>query len=453
MRSLTGFSFTRFDLGTVRAIPTEANSRSTMMKFTTEELLAQQAEVQERYNQVKKQGLSLDITRGKPCAEQLDLSSELLTLPGNTDYKTGAGVDCRNYGGLDGIPEAKQLFADYLDVAPRDVIIGGNASLTMMHDALVRALLFGAPGGDRPWKDLDSIKFLCPSPGFDRHFAVTEHLGFELIAIDMKDDGPDMGQVEALVAEDPAIKGIWCVPKYSNPTGAIYSDAVVDRLAGMQAAAADFRIIWDNAYGEHPLAGPPDPVKSILRACREAGNPNRVLLFASTSKISHAGSGISAMAAGEDNIADIKKHLSVQTIGPDKVNQLRHMRFFRNYTGLRVHMQRHAQILKPKFDLVQDILKSELDGTGRAQWTNPKGGYFVSLNTQDGCARDSINLSAQAGVKFTQAGATFPYGVDPRDRNIRIAPTFLSLKDIKPAIEALAISIQLATIQKLLSAS
>lgn len=403
-------------------------------------------ELQRRYEEFRRADLSLDMTRGKPCAEQLDLSNGILSLPGEDAYTNSAGVDCRNYGGLDGIPEVKKLFGDILGIEPEGVIIGGNSSLTLMYEALVRALLFGVPGGDGPWKDSSALKFLCPSPGFDRHFSMTEHLGFELISIGMNDDGPDMDQVEALASSDPSVKGIWCVPKYSNPTGVVYSNEVVERLSTMRTAAPDFRVIWDNAYAEHSLRGETDSIRNIMDVCRDNGTEDRILMFASTSKITYAGAGVSAIAGSQVNVADIKSHLTKQTIGPDKLNQLRHVRFLGDIHVLREHMRQHARILKPKFDLVDEILQRELGGIPSVEWTKPRGGYFVSLDVPDGCASKSVALAGEAGVKYTPAGATFPYGRDPRDRNIRIAPTFLPLEDIEPALEVLAVSIQLAAI-------
>ncbi len=400
-----------------------------------------------RYEEFKSSNLSLDMTRGKPCAEQLDLSNGMLSLPGEETYTDSAGTDCRNYGGLDGIREAKKLFGDILGIEPEGVIIGGNSSLTLMYEALVRALLFGVPGGSGPWKDGGSLKFLCPSPGFDRHFSMTQHLNFELISIDMNDDGPDMEQVEAVASSDPSVKGIWCVPKYSNPTGVIYSDEVVERLATFRTAAPDFRVIWDNAYAEHSLSGETDSLRNIMDVCRENGTEDRVLMFASTSKITHAGAGVSAIAGSQANVADVKKHLTMQTIGPDKLNQLRHVQFLGDIHELRDHMREHARILKPKFDLVDKVLQRELGGMSSVDWTRPRGGYFVSLDVPDGCASKSVELAGEAGVKYTPAGATFPYGRDPRDRNIRIAPTFLPLEDIEPALEVLAVSIQLAAVE------
>ncbi len=404
-------------------------------------LQPRRAEFQADFENFRTRGLDLDITRGKPSSAQLDLANDILALPGG-NYLDGA-VDTRNYGGLDGLPGMKALFAEMLDVPPSNVIVGGSSSLNMMFDTLARGCLFGTPGGDRPWSAVPGRKFLCPVPGYDRHFAVTEHLGFELIPVAMDENGPDMAQVESLVAADHDIKGIWCVPRYSNPTGCTYSDEVASRLASMPAAA-DFRIIWDNAYAEHHLVAPAAPLANIFSLCAEAGNPDRVIGFASTSKISHPGSGVAALAASDTNIAGIKRHLAVQTIGPDKVNQLRHLQLFGDIGGLRAHMQKHAALVKPKFDLVDEILVRELGDLGVAQWTRPTGGYFISLDVPDGTAKRVVALAAEAGVKLTAAGAPFPGGHDSDDRNIRIAPTFPELAEVGLATEVLAACVKLA---------
>ena len=412
-----------------------------------EKLLADKPELQSRYDSFKSQGLNLDMTRGKPAPEQLDLANAILDLPGQNNFKSEGGTDARNYGGVEGLPELRKFFGDFLEARPEEVIIGGNASLTLMHDTVVRALTHGVPDGEKPWSAAP-VKFLCPAPGYDRHFAICEHFGVEMITVDMRADGPDMDRVEELVAADPAVKGIWCVPKYSNPTGAIFSDQVVDRLARMKTAAPDFRIFWDNAYAYHHLNGKPAPLKNLLRACEEQGNPNRALIFGSTSKISLAGAGLSAMAASVANIADAKKHLTIQTIGPDKVNQLRHIQFFKDMDGLREHMNKHAAILKPKFDAVGAIFENELGDKNLATWSSPRGGYFIDVNTLDGCAARTVELASRVGVKLTNAGATFPYGKDPRDRNLRIAPSLPSLTEIQTAMEVVAVCIQLASLEK-----
>lgn len=401
-----------------------------------------------RYHEFQSRRIGLDMTRGKPCPEQLELSLGLLDCLGRGDYKAMDGSDCRNYGGLDGLPEAKALFAEYMGVEPEEIIIGGNSSLSLMHDVMTWAWAFGTAGGSSPWCRQAPVRFLCPSPGYDRHFSICEHLGIEMIPVGLSGDGPDMDAVEALAAADPSIKGIWCVPKYSNPTGEVYSDEVVERLARMPASAENFRILWDNAYAYHHLNAGPTPLADILTACRSAGNPDRVLLFGSTSKISFAGSGLAFMAGSKANMAWARHHLGFQTIGPDKFNQLRHVRFFRNMDGIAGHMQRHAAILKPKFDVVQEVLAGELGGRGIAEWTRPTGGYFISINTHDGCARRVVQLAAEAGVKLTPAGSTYPYRKDPCDRNIRIAPSFPSVADIRTATEVLAVSLELAWLEQ-----
>ena len=413
------------------------------------ELQRRRLKLLERYREVQSQNLHIDMTRGKPCPEQLDLSLEMLNCVDNQDYLTRDGVDCRNYGGLDGIPEAKALFAPYLEVEPDEIIIGGNSSLNMMHDALVRAMLHGVVDSDTPWAKLPIVKFLCPSPGYDRHFFICEHLGIEMALVDMTASGPDMEQVERIVAQDESVRGMWCVPKYSNPTGATYSDETVERLAHMRTKAKDFRIFWDNAYAVHHLTDTPDQLQNMLTTCKLAGTPERVFIFGSTSKVTFAGSGVTMMAGSKKNIAFTKKQLVFQTIGPDKLNQLRHVRFLRDMAGIETHMKKHAAILRPKFEAVHNILKKELQNMNIAQWSQPAGGYFVSIDTLDGCARVVVNMAAEAGVKLTPAGATFPYQRDPRDRNIRIAPSLPSVEDIRSAMEVAAISIQRVSIDKL----
>lgn len=407
--------------------------------------------LQKRYDDFKAQKLNLDMSRGKPCSEQLDLSMEILDcLSSDTSYRAADGTDCRNYGGVDGLPEAKELFASMLEVSPKEIIIGGNSSLNMMYDTIARAMVFGVLGSKAAWGKLPAVKFLCPSPGYDRHFAICEHFNIEMITVEMKKDGPDMDAVERLVSSDETIKGIWCVPKYSNPDGITYSDEVVDRFARLQPKASDFRIFWDNAYAVHHLSEKHDKLKNILAACKEAGNPDRVFIFSSTSKITFPGAGVAMMAASESNVNFIKKQLSIQTIGPDKVNQLRHTRFLKNMENIERHMEKHAAILKPKFDTVLDILQTELGGKDIAWWNKPNGGYFISLNTLPGCAKAVVAMAAEAGVTMTKAGATFPYGKDPLDRNIRIAPTFPPLSELKKAIELFCICVQLVSAQKLL---
>jgi len=424
---------------------------SDFKNLGTQELKETKSQLLERYRNFQSRKITLDMTRGKPCPAQLDLAMGMLDGTDGIQYLAQDGTDCRNYGGLDGIPEAKALFADYMGVDVDEVIIGASSSLNMMHDTFMRAMVKGVTEKTTPWMKQSNIKFLCPSPGYDRHFFICEYLGIEMIKVDVRDDGPDMDHIEDLVAKDEGIKGIWCVPKYSNPTGIVYSDEVVDRLANMQVKAPDFRIFWDNAYAVHYLEDAPAELKNILSACKQAGNADRVLMWGSTSKISHAGSGIAMMAGSKANMDHAKKQMAFQTIGPDKLNQLRHVKFFKTMAGIEDHMQKHAAILKPKFDAVQTALENELAGKNIAEWSQPRGGYFVSLNTMEGCAGSVVDLAAGAGVKLTPAGSTFPYKKDPLDRNIRIAPSFPPLEDIHQAMELVGICIQMVSIEKLLS--
>lgn len=415
------------------------------------ELVELYSRLEEKYGEFKNKNLSLDMSRGKPSPDQLDLSSGLFDILNMRTMDVVDHTDIRNYGGVDGIQEAKDLFAEILHVRPTEVIVGGNSSLTIMYDTISRALLKGVIDSDRPWGKLPKVKFLCPSPGYDRHFAICESLNIEMITIDMLDDGPDMNKIEELVSKDDAIKGIWCVPKYSNPEGIIYSDEVVNRFATMETKAKDFKIFWDDAYTVHHLTNEQPHLKNILQACKEAGHPNRVFIFASTSKITFPGSGVAAMAASEENIQFILEQLSAQTIGPDKINQLRHVRFLKNLDHINEHMKKHAELIKPKFDLVLRELDSQLRDKNIASWSKPKGGYFISLNTLDGCAAEVVKRAAEVGVKLTKAGATFPYGKDPRDRNIRIAPTYPSIAELKVAIDVLCLCVQMVSIKKLLN--
>jgi len=398
--------------------------------------------VTSRYQELKAQGLNLDMTRGKPSPEQLDLSLPMLDLVGTDNFHSENGVDCRNYGVLDGLPESKKLFAEFLEVAPSEIIIGGNSSLNLMHDTMVNAMLHGV-SNQPPWIQ-QSPKFICPAPGYDRHFNICKHLGIEMIRVENGDTGPDMDEVERLVANDPSIKGIWIVPKYGNPTGAICSTENVKRLAQMKTAAPDFRIFWDNAYTVHHLTDTVPHLENILEACKTAGNPDRVFIFGSTSKITFASAGIAMIGGSEANMDWVRSHLKMQNIGHDKINQLRHIRFFKSMDGIRNHMKKHTAILRPKFDMVLSILEKELGGTGMATWNNPKGGYFINLNTRPNCAKRVVELAAEAGVKLTGAGAAFPHRNDPEDRNIRIAPSLPSLVDLEKATEILAVCIQLA---------
>ncbi len=418
------------------------------VNYTTlskEQLQACKAELEEEYAGYVKQNLKLDMSRGKPAGTQLDLTNGVLDALDN--YKTADGTDARNYGLLDGIPEAKALFSELLNIPKEKLIIGGNSSLNMMYDSVVRLYIFGTHG-HTPWGKLPKIKFLCPSPGYDRHFGICEDLGIEMITIPMLEDGPDMDMVEKLAAEDDLVKGIWCVPLYSNPQGICYSDKVVERLASMKAAP-DFRIFWDNAYGVHHIYSE-EKVADIFEACEKAGNPDRPIYFFSTSKITFPGAGVALLASSVSNIAEIKKHMSIQTIGPDKLNQLRTIRYLKNAEGVREHMKKLAAELRPKFDIVLNTLQRELGGTGLATWTKPKGGYFIAIDTLDNCAKETVDLAKKAGVVLTGAGATFPYKRDPRDRNIRIAPTYPTVGELQKAIELFCVCVKLAGVNKLL---
>ena len=421
-------------------------------EMTKAELQALKKELSAKYREYQGKDLKLDMSRGKPSIDQLDLSMGMLdVLTSDMDLTCEDGTDCRNYGVLDGISEAKELLADMMEVAPDHIIIYGNSSLNVMYDTVSRSMTHGVMG-NTPWCKLDKVKFLCPVPGYDRHFAITEYFGIEMINIPMTPTGPDMDMVEELVASDDSIKGIWCVPKYSNPQGISYSDQTVRRFARLKPAAPDFRIYWDNAYTIHHLYDmDQDHLIEILAECKRAGNPDMVYKFASTSKISFPGSGIAAIAASQNNLVDIKKQLRIQTIGHDKVNQLRHVRFFGDIHGMVEHMRKHADILRPKFEMVLDTLNRELDGLGIGTWTTPKGGYFISFDSLDGCAKDIVARCKKAGLVMTGAGATYPYGKDPHDSNIRIAPSYPPLNDLKQAMELFALCVKLVSVEKMLS--
>lgn len=406
--------------------------------------------VEDKYNEFKALGLKLDMSRGKPSPEQLDLSLPMLdVVNGKSDFTSS--VDCRNYGLVDGIPEAKELIAGILGVSTDEVIIFGNSSLNIMFDVVTKAMIKGIMGSE-PWFKNENAKFLCPVPGYDRHFSVTEYHGIKLVNVPMTPEGPDMDIVEEYVNNDADVKGIWCVPKYSNPDGITYSDEVVKRMAALKPAAKDFRIYWDNAYCVHDLfPDDKDNLLDIFAECKKNGSEDMVYMFCSTSKVSFAGAGIAALAASKANINDIMSQLKWQTIGPDKINQLRHARFFKDYNGILEHMKKHAELLRPKFKLVHDIFERELGGLGIGNWTNPKGGYFISFNALEGCAKDIVETAKQAGVVLTGAGATFPYGKDPKDSNIRIAPSYPSLDELEKATELFTICVKLVTLRKLLA--
>ncbi len=423
----------------------------SFLEMTEEELLQEKNELEEEYRKYQMRGLQLDMSRGKPSAEQLDLSMELMdVLHSGVDLACDDGTDCRNYGVVDGIQEAKVLLGDMIECNPDNIIIYGNSSLNIMYDTISRSMTHGVMGST-PWCKLDRVKFLCPVPGYDRHFTITEHFGIEMINIPMLPTGPDMDLVEDLVANDDAIKGIWCVPKYSNPQGITYSDETVRRFARLKPAAKDFRIYWDNAYGVHHLYDiDQDNLVEIFAECKRAGNPDMVYKFCSTSKISFPGSGVSAIAASANNLEDIKKQLCVQTIGYDKVNQLRHVRFFKDIHGITEHMKKHAAILRPKFEMVLDILQQELADRDVGSWYRPKGGYFICYEAMEGCAKEIVARAKKAGVSMTPAGAPFPYGHDPKDSVIRIAPTYPSLEDLETATKIFVVCVKLASIEKLL---
>ena len=420
-------------------------------EMTKEELLALQAELKAKYKEYQGRNLNLNMARGKPCVEQLDLSMGMMdVLSSSADLTCDDGTDCRNYGVLDGIKEAQELLADMMEVPHDHIIIYGNSSLNVMFDTIARAMNHGVMGST-PWAKLDKVKFLCPVPGYDRHFAITQYFGIEMINVPMTPEGPDMDLVEKLVSEDEAIKGIWCVPKYSNPQGYSYSDLTVRRFARLKPKASDFRIFWDNAYTIHHLYDDEqDHLVEILAECKRAGNPDLVYKFASTSKISFPGSGIAALASSNNNLEEIRRQLSIQTIGHDKVNQLRHVRFFGDIHGMVEHMRKHADILRPKFEAVLEILERELGGLDIGTWTKPKGGYFISFDSLNGCAKDIVAKCKKAGVVMTGAGATYPYGKDPQDSNIRIAPSYPPLADLITATELFALCVKISSVNKLL---
>lgn len=422
---------------------------SDYLSMSREELTKEFKEVSAGYEKLRAMHLSLDMSRGKPGADNMDISCQLFDLVGNdTGFKNISGIDCRNYGGLDGLAELKNLFAEILELSPEQIIVGGNSSLNMMYDTISQAMTHGM--GAEPWMKQGELKFLCPVPGYDRHFAITEYFGFKLIPVKMTAEGPDMDEVEELV-KDPAVKGIWCVPKYSNPEGITYSDSVVRRMAALKPAASDFRIFWDNAYAVHDLVEDGDRLLNIYDECVKAGNPDLPIIFTSTSKITFPGAGVAAEAASPGNVALLKGRMQYQTIGPDKLNQLRHARMFRTVEDVKAHMKRHAAILRPKFEAVLGEMETQLSGKGIAEWTKPKGGYFINLDVLKGCAKRVEQLCADAGMILTPAGATYPYGIDPDDANIRIAPSYPSVEEIKKASVVLCTAVRYAALEKLLS--
>ena len=420
--------------------------------LTKDELLTLKAALEVEYKEMESKGLNLNMARGKPGYSQLELCMPMLdVVNSSSDMRTMMGNDTRNYGDLDGIGECRRLMAYMLEVEKDNVLVGGNSSLNLMFDTVSRSFTHGV-NGSTPWYKLDKVKFLCPVPGYDRHFRITEEFGIEMINIPLHEDGPDMDLVEEYVNNDPAVKGIWCVPKYSNPTGISYSDEVVLRFANLKPAAEDFRIYWDNAYGIHHLyEDTQDKILNILEECKKAGNPNMVYIFCSTSKISFPGSGVSAIASSLENIEFIESHMTVQTIGHDKINQLRHARFFKDIDGLNAHMKKHADVIRPKFAAVLDTLETELSGLGIGSWIKPRGGYFISFDSMPGCAKAIVKMCKDLGVVMTGAGATYPYGKDPKDSNIRIAPTFPSIEEMKVASKVFVLCVKLCSVNKLLA--
>jgi len=422
-------------------------TQATLADLTDDELATFLSEKRAAYEELKAKGLRLDLTRGKPSAEQLDLSDALLRLP--TSTKDRAGVDVRNYGGLEGLPELREIFAELLGVEASQVIAGGNSSLTMMHTTIVDFLLHGGVDSPRPWSQEERVRFICPVPGYDRHFSLLASLGIEMITVEMHSDGPDVAAVEALVKDDPTIKGIWIVPTYSNPTGAVVSQEIAARLAAMPTAAPDFTIFWDNAYAFHHLTEEEVKSADIVSLCAASGHPNRPIVFASTSKITFAGAGVAVLAASRANVEWHLRHLAMASIGPDKVNQLRHVQFFGSAQGVRDHMIRHRDVLAPKFAAVDEALTNELAGLGVAAWSHPTGGYFVNLDVLDGTASRVVALAKEAGIALTPAGASFPYGNDPRDRNIRLAPSFPALDEVRTAMAGVATCVALAAAEQI----
>ena len=422
-----------------------------LSEMSKEQLLNFKAQVEREYEAFKSKGLKLDMSRGKPSLKQLDISMGILDiLDSQSDLKTESGIDCRNYANVDGIPEAKKLFSMMIDVNTDEIIVAGNSSLNLEYDIIVKNMLLGASEDSAPWCKLEKIKWLCPCPGYDRHFAICESLGIEMINVPMLADGPDMDMIEKLVSEDELIKGVWCVPMYSNPTGITFSDEVVKRFAGLKPKAKDFRIFWDNAYGVHHL-DKHDTLLSILDECKKCGNDDMVYIFGSTSKITFAGGGVAFVGSSEKNINYIKKLMNIQTIGYDKVNQMRHVRYFKDFDGITKQMKKHTDEIFPKFEVVLKTLEANIMPLGIGRWHKPNGGYFISFDSMDGCAKRIVQLCAEGGVVLTGAGATFPYGNDPKDTNVRIAPSFPPVEELKLAAELFCIAVKLASVEKLLA--
>lgn len=421
-------------------------------EMSKEELLQEKESLEAAYKEYQKMDLSLNMARGKPSAEQLDMTMDMMeVLDAKTDMMAEDGTDVRNYGAMDGIPEAKKLMADMMGISPENVIVCGNASLTIMYDTVSRSMTHGVCGST-PWCKLDKVKFLCPVPGYDRHFAVTEHFGIEMINIPMTEEGPDMDMVEEYVNHDASVKGIWCVPKYSNPQGIVYSDETVRRFAALKPAAEDFRIFWDNSYIVHHLYEENQAeLLEILSECEKAGNPDMVYEFVSTSKITFAGAGIAAMAASKKNLDFVRKSIAIQTIGYDKVNQYRHVKYFKDFDGIKAKMRQHADSMRPKFEMVEHILEEEIGGLGIGSWLNPLGGYFITFEALEGCASSIVQKAKEAGVVLTGAGAPFPYGKDPKDSIIRIAPSYPTTEELKQAAEVFVVCVKLASVEKLLA--
>ena len=421
-----------------------------LTKATRAELEEELKKLNEEYEGYKAQGLKLDMSRGKPGADQLNACEGMLTVVKTSEDTVYQGLDTRNYGTLEGIPACRQMFADLLEVPVEQVLAGGNSSLTFMYDTMDRLMVFGAAGVDEPWLKKDKVKFLCPVPGYDRHFAICEQFGIEMINIPMDDNGPDMDMVEKLVAEDESIKGIWCVPKFANPSGVVYSDEVVRRFAALQPKARDFRIFWDNAYIIHGITDEDIQIPNIIEECAKAGKPDMVFEFCSTSKVTFAGAGIAAIASSKANLDDMRKSMTIQTIGYDKINQLRHVRYFKDINGVREHMKKHAALMRPKFEAVLQVLEDELGGLGIGTWTKPNGGYFISFDAMEGCAKAIVAKCKEAGVTLTGAGATFPYKKDPKDSNIRIAPSFPTPEEMAMATDLFVLCVKMVSVDKLL---